>query len=139
MFEMARVVVVALVVVALIPVKFWRVEEAFARKLVAVTRPVEVMLPPLKIEAKRLVLLAVVAKKVVEVALVEVELSPVKFWKLLEAVAAKDGELRTFEAKVKPESEVRVSASLQYATRVEAPAPSMAPIELAEIQVLLMA
>ena len=34
-----RVVVVALVVVAFTPVKFWRVEEAVARRLAVVVRP----------------------------------------------------------------------------------------------------
>jgi len=52
------VVLVALVVVELSPVKFWRVEEPVARMLARVARPEELM-----IEAKRLV-----EKKLVEVA-----------------------------------------------------------------------
>ena len=40
-----RFVVVALVEVELRAVKFWKVEEAFANRLVKVPRPVEVMLP----------------------------------------------------------------------------------------------
>jgi hypothetical protein len=55
-----KFVVVALVVVALRAVKFWRVVEELARKLVAVTWPVEVTLPPLAVVKKRLVEEAVV-------------------------------------------------------------------------------
>ena len=43
------------------------------------------MSPEVIIVAKRLVVLATVAKKVVEVELVVVELSPVKFWRVDEA------------------------------------------------------
>ena len=54
-----KLVVVAEVPVALTKVKFWRVEEALARMLENVPRPVEVRLPPLATWKKRLVVEAV--------------------------------------------------------------------------------
>ena len=69
------VVVVAFVVVLFSPVKFWKVEEAFARRLAKVPRPDEVRFPPEAVVKKRFVVLALVAKKFVVVALVEVELT----------------------------------------------------------------
>src|SRR3989344_2564678 len=68
------VVVVACEPVALVKVKFRKVEEEVRRRLVKVPSPVEVMFPALRIEAKRFVELAVVEKKEVEVALVVVAL-----------------------------------------------------------------
>ena len=59
---------VALVPVALTKVKFWKVEEAFARRLVKVPRPDEVRFPPEAVVKKKLVVEALVAKKEVVVA-----------------------------------------------------------------------
>ena len=61
------------------PVKFWRVVEPLIKRLENVPRPVEVTLPPEIEVAKRLVEEPVVVKKLVVVALVEVELRAVKF------------------------------------------------------------
>ena len=83
-----NVVEVLFVVVALIPVKFWKVEDPVERRFEAVTEP-KVELPAVRTVAKRLVELAVVAKSVVEVALVVVLLIPVKFWRVDEPVAKK--------------------------------------------------
>ena len=76
--------------VELIAVKFWRVDEPVVRMLPKDPRPVEVsvvpeiapddvMFPPEAVVKNRLVELAVVAKKDVEVEFVVVEFSPVKF------------------------------------------------------------
>ncbi len=71
--EIARFVVVACVVVPLTAVKFWKVDEALARMLANVPVPDEVMLPPLAEVKKKFVVEARVAKKLVVVALVDVE------------------------------------------------------------------
>jgi hypothetical protein len=102
-----RLVVVALVLVALRAVKFWRVDEPLSKRLervakppVAVRVPVKlaaleivwplilpaVMRPVLRAVEKRLVLEAVVAKKLVEVAEVPVALMKVKFWRVVEPI-----------------------------------------------------
>jgi hypothetical protein len=69
MEDIAREVVVAFVVVALTPVKFWRVVDPVARWLVEM----------------RVVAVTVVANTVVDVAFVVVALTPVKFCKVEEA------------------------------------------------------
>ena len=73
-----RFVVVALVPVAFTKVKFWRVEEPLTRRFESVPRPPE-KLPVVREVEKRLVLDAVVAKEAVEVALVPVAFTKVKF------------------------------------------------------------
>ncbi len=78
----AKLVEVALVEVEFKAVKFCKVLEPLTRRLAKVPRPVEVRLPPLAVLKKRLVEEAVVAKKEVEVALVEVE----KVAKVVEAI-----------------------------------------------------
>ena len=77
-------VVVALEPVALTKVKFWNVDEALERKLLAVIVAVDVRLPPLPVVKNRFVVEAVVVKKFVVVAFEEVELTAVKFCKLVE-------------------------------------------------------
>ena len=74
-----KFVVVALVPVAFAKVKFCKVLEALRSRLAKVPKPVEVKLPPEPVVKKRLVELAVVLKKLVVVALVEVELRKVRF------------------------------------------------------------
>jgi hypothetical protein len=64
---------VAFVVVELSPVKFWNVDEAYARILFAVKPPTVARF------ANKLVVLAVVAKRAVVVAFVVVAFTPVKF------------------------------------------------------------
>ena len=71
-------VVVAFVVVEFSPVKFCRVDDALTRRLVAVTKPEEVRLPPVPTVKKRFVVEAVVAKRLVEVALVVVPIVTVR-------------------------------------------------------------
>ena len=66
--ETKRFVVVALVPVAFWKVKFWSVVEPLSKRLVSV------LAPALKTEAKRFVVEAVIAKKLVVVAFVVVEL-----------------------------------------------------------------
>ena len=70
-------VVVALVEVELSAVKFWRVEEPFTRRLARVPRPLMNVVPKFAAVANIFVELAVVAKRLVVVALV-----PVAFVKL---------------------------------------------------------
>ena len=82
-------VVVAAVVVELTAVKFWRVEEALAKRLVKVPRPEEVKLPPVPVVKNKLVVEAVVEKREVEVALELVELTAVKFWRVVEPTTSK--------------------------------------------------
>ena len=65
---------VALVPVAFTKVKFWKVDEALARKLFPVS------VPPVPVVKKRLVEEAVPVKKFVDVELVVVLFTPVKFW-----------------------------------------------------------
>ena len=79
-----KLVVVAEVPVALVKVKFFRVDEPVARKFEPVTVPDDVMFPPFINDPKRLVEDAVVAKIEVEVAFVVVELRAVKFWRVEE-------------------------------------------------------
>ena len=69
--------VVAAVPVALVKVKFWRVEEALTKRLARVPRP-PVMLPPEAVVKKRLVEEARVEKKAVVVAAVPVAVVKVK-------------------------------------------------------------
>ena len=76
--------VVAAVPVAFTKVKFWRVDEALAKRLVKVPRPEEVKLPPVPVVKNKLVVEAVVEKREVEVALELVELTAVKFCKVEE-------------------------------------------------------
>lgn len=59
--------------------KFCRVDDELARRLKKVPRPLDVKLPPVPVVKKRLVVDAVVAKKLVVVALELVELTAVKF------------------------------------------------------------
>ncbi len=70
-------VLVAFVVVELSAVKFCRVEEPVARILAALNRPLLFMFPALSKVANRLVELAVVAKRLVVVALVTVAFPPI--------------------------------------------------------------
>ena len=112
-------VLVLLVVVDCNPVKFWRVDDPYESKLLAVTDP-KVEFPAFNTVAKRLVELAVVVKKLVLVLLVEVLLIAVKFCKVEEPVAkklvvvakVKRAEVvvkrRVKGLKVKPLSPVRV-------------------------------
>ena len=72
-FVLKKLVVVADEPVALTKVKFCRVEDALARKLLAVIVAVEVRLPPLPVVKNRFVVEAVVEKKLVVVAFVVVE------------------------------------------------------------------
>lgn len=64
--------------------KFWKVEEALARMLANVPRPLDVKLPPVPVVKKRLVEEAVVEKRFVVVAELEVELIAVKLWRVVE-------------------------------------------------------
>ena len=118
--ELEMLVMARLVVVPFDPVKFWRVEEARVRTPpVSVVRPftasVPVRLacvpmfcpftsPAVRVVAKRFVEEAEVAKSEVVVALVEVELRAVKFWRVVEPV------VRRVASVVAPEtlSDVRV-------------------------------
>src|ERR1035437_8809714 len=81
-----RFVEVELVVVLLRPVKFCSVDEPFAWIFVAVNFPVKVSLPPLAVVYERFVVDALVAYTLVEVLFVVVELTPVKFCKVVEPV-----------------------------------------------------
>ena len=83
-----RLVVVALVTVALRAVTFWSVVEPVTRRFAKVARPVSVReatvsVPIVPVWAKRFVEEAVEAKRAVEVLLVVVLWSPVKFWSVL--------------------------------------------------------
>jgi hypothetical protein len=77
-----KLVVVAFVLVEFSAVKFWRVLEPVTRRLARVPRPLKNVVPKVANVEKRLVLDAVVAKKFVEVALVVVLFSAVKFWRV---------------------------------------------------------
>lgn len=79
-----KLVEVALDEVEFIAVKFWKVEEELASKLAKVPNPVEVKLPPVPVVKKRLVVEAVVEKRLVVVALELVELTAVKFCRVVE-------------------------------------------------------
>jgi len=95
------VVVVALVVVELSAVKFWRVVDPVSKRLEREVNPesterVPVRLviepsvcplikPEVMVVAKRFVVEATVANKVVVVAFVVVALTPVKFWRVEDA------------------------------------------------------
>ena len=68
--------------------------------------PLKVRVPPFPVVKKRLVLEAVVAKKLVEVPLVEVELRRVMFWKVL------DPFNRRLESVVRPAVAVNVPVKL---------------------------
>ena len=83
-----KLVEVELVVVDCKPVKFWRVDEPYDSKVAEVMAPVE-MLPKVPVVAKRLVLLAVPVKKLVEVLFVVVPCKPVKFCKVDELSTSK--------------------------------------------------
>ena len=74
--EVNKLVVVALVPVALMKVKFCKVEEPVSKRLAKVPSPVEVKLPPLAVVKKRLVEEAVVEKRLVVVALPETKRLP---------------------------------------------------------------
>ena len=76
----ANVVEVAFVVVALLPVKFWRVDEPFTWRLARVARPDEIKVASelFPLTARTLVL------KVVEVEFVVVEFWATKFWRVVE-------------------------------------------------------
>ena len=89
-----KLVVVALVPVAVTKVKFWKVEEALARMLLKVPVPLTVNVPPVPVVKNRFVEDAVVEKKLVVVAFVEVELRKVIFWNVEEAVAKILAEVR---------------------------------------------
>ncbi len=84
-----KLVDVALVVVAFTPVKFWRVVEPESSKVESDVAPVT-----LSVEASvaapdvyKVPPESAVAKKFVEVALVVVAFTPVKFWRVVEASA----------------------------------------------------
>jgi hypothetical protein len=119
-------VVVALVVVEFIPVKFWRVEEPVTKRLERVVRPEVTLRVPVRLAAdeivwpfrrpavitpawmfpvlsdveKRLVDEAVVAKKLVVVALVPVALTKVKFWRVEEPLESRLPKVPSPEAPV---------------------------------------
>lgn len=90
-----KLVLVALVEVLFEAVKFWRVVDPFARRLVMVA-----------LDAKRLVEDAVVAKKLVVVAEVPVAFEKVKFWRVVEP------DRRRFESEVRPAVAVKVPVKL---------------------------
>ena len=95
-----KLVVVALVPVALTKVKFWKVDEAVDKKpLVPVTNPV-------KFERPVTVKAVPTLKAPVVVALVEVEFRAVKLSKVLEP------ERRRFDNEVKPAVAVKVPVKL---------------------------
>ena len=102
-------------------VKFCKVEEPVARMLAKVPRPVEVMFPPLAEVKKRLVVDAVVEKRLVVVALDEVELTAVKFWRVVEPTTRRSPDelmvvvavppiLNWLPVKVEEKSEVVVAS-----------------------------
>jgi hypothetical protein len=70
--------------VELTAVKFCKVDDPLTRRFANVPRPVDVKSPPLPVVKKRLVVEAVVANRFVVVALDEVELTAVKFWRVVE-------------------------------------------------------
>jgi hypothetical protein len=70
--------VVALVIVAFLAVKFWRVDDPESKRFISVACPLE------KLVANRFVEEAVVAKNEVVVAFDEVEFNKVRFWKVEE-------------------------------------------------------
>jgi len=113
-FVAKRFVEVALVVVLFAPVKFWRVVEPVRRRFDADKRPVSESAPPFAPVKKRFVLDAVVAKRLVVVAFVVVELSPVKFWRVEEPVT------RRFESVERPPVAVRVVPTLREPVRLAA-------------------
>ena len=114
---------VAFVEVELSAVKFWRVEEPESKRLDKVARPVEVMFPTLAIAvAKRFVELAVVAKELVLVAFVLVELRAVKLSKVEEPERSK------FEREESPVTERVPVAEMFAKERV----PEMKPLPTTE-------
>ena len=138
-------VVVALVEVELSAVKFWRVEEAFTRRLVKVPKPEEVMFPALRIEAKRFVEEAVVEKSVVVVALVVVELRAVKFWSVEEPLESRVPKVpRPVVVIVLPPSErapVKVAAPVERVVAkrfVEEAVVAKKEVVVAEVPVALV-
>ena len=64
--------------------------------------PLEVMLPVLREVEKRLVDDAVVAKRLVEVALVEVDWRAVKFWRVVEPMTKRSPTPLKLEVAVEP-------------------------------------
>jgi hypothetical protein len=100
--EIAREVEVALVVVELRAVKFWRVDEPLTLRFANVPRPVDVKSPPLPVVKKRLVVDAVVAKRFVVVALDDVELTRVTFCKVVEPTTNRSPEELMVEVAVPP-------------------------------------
>ena len=97
-FVAKKLVEVELVVVLLSPVKFWKVDDAVARRLVVVRVPVRVRFPPVPIVKNEFVEDAVVEKKLVVVAEVPVALVKVKFWRVVDEV------VRMFDAVRRPSS-----------------------------------
>lgn len=79
-----REVEVAFVDVLFNAVKFWRVLEPVTRRLARLPSPLMKVLPKVAKVPKRFVEDAVVAKKLVVVALVLVEFNAVKFWRVEE-------------------------------------------------------
>lgn len=106
-------------------VKFCSVDEELASMFRKVPNPVEVKLPPEPVVKKRLVLDAVVAKKLVEVAEDEVELRAVKFWRVEEpetsrlASVASDDELITLANKLVEKKFVEVEFEVVELTPVK--------------------
>ena len=68
-------------------VNLWRVLEELARRLAKVPRPLDVKFPPVPVVKKRLVVEAVVLKRLVVVAEDEVLLTAVKFWRVVDELA----------------------------------------------------
>ena len=102
-----KFVVVAWLPVALMKVKFCKVEDPFERRFDTVASPVEVMFPTELIAvANRFVEEAVVANIVVVVALLDVEFRAVKLSRVEEP------ERRRFERDVNPAVAVRVPVKL---------------------------
>jgi hypothetical protein len=88
--------------VEFIAVKFWRVDEPLTLRFANVPRPVDVKSPPLPVVKKRLVVDAVVAKRLVVVALDDVELTAVKFCKVVEPTTNRSPEELMVEVAVPP-------------------------------------
>jgi hypothetical protein len=88
--------------VELTAVKFCKVDDPLTLRLANVPRPVDVKSPPLPVVKKRLVVLAVVANRFVVVALDEVELTAVKFWRVVEPTTRRSPEELMVEVAVPP-------------------------------------
>jgi hypothetical protein len=118
-------VVVALVPVALVKVKFCRVDEPRERMFTNVPVPEEVRLPPFAEEKYTLV----------EVELVVVEFTPVKFWRVVEPVTRRFGTVsRPVEVMAPVKRFVKVPVVAKRLVEVELVVVLFTPVKFCKVE-----